>query len=644
MGRLINIDNGGTLTDICVIDGERVFHTKTLTTPYDLSKCFLEGLKKASILLYGEARVVDLLLSTDHIRYSTTQGTNAIVERKGPRLGLMLASQQDLAQLKAGEAEQELLDAMVGDRIATLDVSLEGGAFAMAVVACVNQLTALGANRIVVSLPGAAGADDEARVKEAALRKFPRQLLGVVPLLCATDLVEDGDAVRRTWTALFNAYLHPTMEAFLYHAEGILRDCHHQSPLLIFRNDGDSARVARTVAVKTYSSGPRGGMEGARALARHYGYTRLVSMDIGGTTTDIGRVDDGNVVACRRGAVEGVPVSLPLCEVASVGVGGSSILRAEAGGIRVGPESAGGEPGPACYGLGGQQPTITDVLLLTGLIDERTYFGGAMTLDRVRAEAAVRKQLAEPLGLTLEQALQRAEQAWVAKVASSLAKHAVLDANTVLAAFGGAGPFLLTEIAAAAGLREALIPGLAAVFSAYGIGFSDIAQQYQRRLSDAGDGAVQALVESLREAAERDMFAEGFELADCRQEWTVVRELGPQSESRDWSPGDGLPAGTLDCDAAFLELRVVRPIAHARLDAGGHAGEVAAVSNATRRVSMSGQHEQDLPVYALSEQPAGAEASGPCVLEEEFFTCRVDPGWTFHINANRDIRLSRSTD
>jgi N-methylhydantoinase A len=302
MGKLINIDNGGTLTDICVIDGDTVLHTKTLTTPYDLSKCFLEGLKKASRLIYGEERIGDdLLLSTDHIRYSTTQGTNAIVERKGPRLGLIVPKGSSLHALKSTAAESELFAALIADRFAEFDTSLAWEAFDQEVVATINRLTAAGANRIVVSFDGAEFAQDEARFKSAALEKFPRHLLGVVPVLCASDLADDINRERRTWTSLLNAFLHPTMETFLYNAEGILREYYHQKPLLIFRNDGDSARVARTVAIKTYSSGPRGGMEGARAMAAHYGFRRLLSMDIGGTTTDIGLVENGRVAAPAPG-------------------------------------------------------------------------------------------------------------------------------------------------------------------------------------------------------------------------------------------------------------------------------------------------------------------------------------------------------
>ena len=560
MGKLINIDNGGTLTDICVIDGAKVIHTKTITTPYDLSKCFFEGLKKASKMIYGEEKIVELLLSTDHIRYSTTQGTNAIVEKKGPRIGLIVPKGSKVASLKGNQAETELFDALVGDRVAEFDTALSWENFDHEVVMTINHLTAAGANRVVVSFDGAEYGQDEARFKAAALEKFPRHLLGVVPVLCASDLADDANRERRTWTSLLNAFLHPTMETFLYNAEGILREYYHQHPLLIFRNDGDSARVARTVAVKTYSSGPRGGMEGARALAQHYGYKRLLSMDIGGTTTDIGMVEDGKVAASRRGAVEGIAVSLPLCEVVSVGVGGSSIIKVENKKVKVGPESTGGAPGPACFGLGGQNATITDVFLLTGLIDPVSYFGGAMKLDRARAEAAVKENIAVPLGIDLDAALEAAQKAWGQKVAESLAGYTKIDAHTTLAAFGGAGPFLVTDIAEAAGIKSAIIPGLAAVFSAFGIGFSDIGQSYQGRVRTLSKGATAEVVEELTHRARRDMFAEGFEFDECVLEWGVVRVRGDDESELSWSPGQALPKDLTDNDHVSVALRVVKKI------------------------------------------------------------------------------------
>ncbi|MCO5130031.1 MAG: hypothetical protein M9932_05635 [Xanthobacteraceae bacterium] len=333
--------------------------------------------------IYGRDDPLALLLSTEYIRYSTTQGTNALVERKGPRLGLILGGDLKLEDLQADPHRTNLFSNLIGTRVERFDSSLQGDAFESAAARAVSALSSGGANRIVIALSGAMHENEEVRLKKVLLRKFPPHLLGAIPILYSHEVANDAADARRAWTAMFNAFLHPAMEHFLYNAEHKLRDYRSRNPLLIFRNDGHSARVARTIAVKTYSSGPRGGAEGARALAAHYGFERLLTMDVGGTTTDIGLVEGGMVRAHRRGRVEGVETSFPLCDVVSAGVGGSSIIRVEGKTIKVGPESVGSEPGPACFGLGGKEATMTDAFLLMGLLDPASYFGGE--LRRIRS-------------------------------------------------------------------------------------------------------------------------------------------------------------------------------------------------------------------------------------------------------------------
>ena len=378
MGLLINIDTGGTLTDFCVIDGERVHRTKSVTTPYDLSKCLFDGLRKASSSLYGAEDLSRLLVSTDYMRYSTTQGTNALVERKGPRLGLLLLGGLQVALLTKEPRAVELLGALVGSRVTSIDASLDDATFERAAAFAVNRLAGEGATRLVVSGAGPNRLHDEKRVKRILLRAFPPQMLGALPILYGHELVGDDDDARRTWSALFNAFLHPPMERFLYSTEHRLQEHKSQKPLLIFRNDGNASRVARTAAIKTYSSGPRGGAEGLRAFAAHYKFDHLAGIDVGGTTTDIVLVDKGVVRIDRFGAIEGVATSIPLCNVVSVGVGGSSIICAVNGVLQVGPESVGGMPDPACFGFGGTEATITDAFVVMGLLDPATYFGGEL--------------------------------------------------------------------------------------------------------------------------------------------------------------------------------------------------------------------------------------------------------------------------
>lgn len=633
---LINIDNGGTLTDICVLStgqqgAQKVWRTKTITTPYDLSKCLFEGLKKASSAIYGAEDVQRLLLATEYIRYSTTQGTNALVERKGPRLGLIVGGSLAVADLQGDTHAQGLFAALVGDRHDTLDLSLGEVELEAAIARAVTRLSANGANRIVIALGGAARIGGETQIKRLLLRKFPPHLLGAVPILYSHEVVEDDDDPRRAWTALFNAFLHPAMERFLYNAEHQLREYKTKNPLLIFRNDGHSARVARTIALKTYSSGPRGGAEGSKALASHYGFNHLLSMDIGGTTTDVAVVADNTVRTDRRGKVEGIATSFELCNVQSFGVGGSSIIKVMDGRIVVGPESVGGAPGPACFGLGGQQATITDAFLLMGLLDPVSFFGGELKIDVERARAAIHSNVAAPLGLTVEAAAQAMEAAWVQKVADDLKDFATITPHTTLAAFGGAGPFVACRIAEAAGIKQVVIPSLAAVFSAFGISFSDIAHHYEVSLATADAAGLASARATLLERAKRGMFAEGFDLAEC--ELSYALQSGETATAFD---GNTLPSSVPKVGLS-LRLQAIRPIAHAsmsgRFGAQGHA----AVSSAKRKTLSDA-----LPLYRVEEQTPGASAQGPAVLEEAFFTARIDAGWRFEINAAGDILLSHS--
>jgi len=639
-GKLINIDNGGTLTDICVIDGDRVFRTKTITTPHDLSQCLFEGLEKASRAVYGKEDLLALMLSTSYIRYSTTQGTNALVERKGPRLGLILGGGLKAADVQLEPQAGEMFAALIGRRVRMLAAGLAGTPLDNAAVQAVNALASEGANRVVVAFGGAGRDTAEAQVKRKLLRTFPPHLLGALPIIYSHELVDDSDDSRRTWTSIFNAFLHPAMERFLYNAEHRLRDYRTRNPLLIFRNDGHSARVAKTVAVKTYSSGPRGGMEGSRALAAHYGFKRVLSMDIGGTTTDIGLIADGAVRAKPRGHIEGVVTSLPLCDVVSAGVGGSSIIRVADGKVRVGPESVGSAPGPACFGLGGREATMTDAFLLAGLLDPTSYFGGELKIDVDRARSAISDNVANPLGLELDFAVEAMEQAWVSKIVDNLRHFTEITSDTVLAAFGGAGPFAVCKVAEVAGISAIVIPGLAAVFSAYGIGFSDIGHEFAAALPSNDDAGLAACRELLLEQAKRGMFAEGAELHECsiEESLNVASDEGEQTftlvDSR-------LPARLPPNAQLSLAMTVIKPVAHAVIS--GRFGQVArpAVSSRTRNVLVGGQR-RDLQLYRVEEQPTGASGAGPAVLEEAFFTCRVDSGWTFEINDAGDILLART--
>jgi N-methylhydantoinase A/oxoprolinase/acetone carboxylase beta subunit len=637
---LINIDNGGTLTDFCLVDGDEVRYTKTLTTPYDLSRCLFDGLTRVSELIYGEPQLAALLQSTDYIRYSTTQGTNALVQRAGPRLGLLLADPVVAERLAATESQKDLLDALVGDRWAAISLDTDDDALSQQLVTRVNDLSARGARRLVVAISGADGADGEARVKGLLLKLYPRHLLGAVPLLFSWELVADSDDVRRTWSSLLNAFLHPAMELFLFNADRRLRDARARQPLRIFRNDGGSSRVSKSAALKTYSSGPRGGLEGTRALASHYGLRHLVMVDVGGTTTDIGVVTGGAIRVDRRGMIDDAPSSLELAAITSYGVGGSSIFRVADGQLQVGPESVGAAPGPACFGLGGDEATLTDVLLLTGLLDPATYLGGTMVLHPDRSAKVIEAKIAGPLGITLDEALRQMEDAHVAAIAQALLDTTTVDEDTVLAAFGGGGPMTVCGAARKAGARQVLIPRTAAVFSAFGIGFSDLSQRYEQPLPDADPATIATVAERLLQAGERDLYAEGVDPGECTARFRITVERGDTESVIDLADPQDAAAHLRHSDRASLELALLSPLPHVTLGPAGHIAASPASADGTRALRDGQGGRAEVPVYALLSQPPGAQAPGPAVIEGPFFTMQVPAGWQFATTAAGDLRLT----
>ncbi|MBX3491344.1 MAG: hydantoinase/oxoprolinase family protein [Parvibaculum sp.] len=633
MGLLVSIDNGGTLTDVCATDGVSTIHAKTLTTPHNLTECFVKCLEALSEKIDGEVDLPKLVGSIDYIRYSTTQGTNAIVQRKGPRIGVL--TDDDKLVAAAMNAAPGLFESFVADRVRIVAPSAAEAATSGPgeLVMAVSKLVSAGAARVVVALSGADAAEREKAAKRVLYRAFPRHLLGAVPLLFSTELTKIGTPEQRVWASLINAFLHPAMESFLYNAENKLREHRARKPLLIFRNDGNSTRVAKTVAIKTYSSGPQGGVVGAEVLLRHYGIPNAVSMDIGGTTTDIAMFEEGAVRVADTGEVEGAPVSIPLSEIDSIGAGGGSILRAEGGKILVGPESVGSAPGPACFARGGTQATMTDAFLAMGILDPLSYFGGRMPLDRERAERAIMTHIGEPLGLALPEAVEAMADAYHGKIAAALGTWSSANKDGVLLAFGGAGPMSACGVAEKAGLATALIPKFAAVFSAYGIGFSDIEHSYMAEISrSTGDDALGRARADLTEQARRGMLAEGFALSECTLDYALLKKNG-SGYVRSALNGalDGVNA------EAWMELRVRKPIEKIALAGADFAEKRKAKPEGTR----GNPGAEALPLFRLENLAPGDWYEGPSLVEEAFFTAHVKPGWRFVVSGNGDLLLSR---
>jgi N-methylhydantoinase A/oxoprolinase/acetone carboxylase beta subunit len=362
-------------------------------------------------------------------------------------------------------------------------------------------------------------------------------------------------------------------------------------------------------------------------------------IDVGGTTTDVGTVKNYAIATERRGQIAGVPVSYELSDVQSAGVGGSSIIAVENGQIVVGPESVGAAPGPACFGFGGKKATITDVNLLLGVLDPDTYLDGEMFLDAERSRAVINEGIAEPLGLTVEEALIEMASAYATRVSESFASSVESPETTTVAAFGGGGPMSACDAARIAGVRRVLVPRLAAVFSAFGISFSDISQSYETNITDCTTEQIDAVVSELRSRATRDMFQEGYDIAECALEWTSVVE-GADGVVTHTQFESGLDVGSTDGNKTVLALKATRELPHSVVSGGSPEKKTPAVSKVTRSVRTSSTLVEELPVYPLDQQIAGAVASGPAIVEGQFFTAQVPTGWNLEVSNSGDLILT----
>lgn len=629
----INIDTGGTFTDGVISDGSETHSLKVLTTPHDLTVCFRSLLAAAASRL--RLSTAEMLKRTAAVRYSTTVGTNAIIERRGPRIGL-LVSARDLEKIRGREGRGLLGDILAPAGTWIRGLEDQGGSLDReAILRTVEELLAAGAERLVVSLSGRSAREREAEVKRVILGEYPRHILGALPVLFSTELTADQAIERRTATAVLNAYLHPALEQFLYNAEDVLRDDRYAYPLFVFGSDGTTNRVAKVTAIKTYNSGPSGGIEAAMFLARHYEIPRLVSIDIGGTSTDCAFVSEGRHEQTAAGRIEDVEVSFPLRNIEALGAGGGTIAKVADGRLALGPESAGAAPGPACFGFGGEAPTVTDACVVIGYLSPSAVLAGQVTVDGARARKAVEQLLAQPLGVSVEAAGALVRDLLEDRIAEYLARQIARRGwearGTVLAAFGGAGPAHACGVAARLGIRKVIVPALSSVFSAFGVGSTDVVHEYgAQAAADAEE--LRAAVARLRRRAEIDMKGEGFALADIHLAWEVAalrdgeRVRLAQPEDIDGWLRSREGRRVVDGEVVTVTLRATGKLPHVSFGGGG---EVLHVGPRSRRsVIWADGLPADTPVYAAEDLAGGgAHVAGPAIVEAVDTTVVVPPRW-----------------
>jgi N-methylhydantoinase A len=662
----VAMDIGGTFTDLVAYDEETGRYTagKSSTTPADLT----EGVLSALTAIEANPEQCSFAV------HGTTQGLNAFLQRRGERVLLLAtAGAGDVYHVARGN-RMRLYDIhfrkpvplvprsdiveiggrldYAGEPLAPLDVD--------AVRAAARRVRDEGFGAVAVAFLFAYVNPAHELEAEAVLREE----LEVVPISLSHRIAREWREYERTSSTVIDAYTSPVVGRYLDRLEDRLQEAGVSVPLHVMQSSGGlvTAQTARQASLQTLLSGPVGGTLGGVALARLLGRRNLICIDMGGTSFDVSLVVDGKPDVSTEASLEGFPVLIPVVNIHTIGAGGGSIAYAEAGGLRVGPESAGAEPGPACYGLGGTRATVTDANLVLGRVDPRSFAGGQMALDVAAAHKAV-GALARTFGLDTPVMAEGICDVINAKMAQAIrtltVEKGIEPRDFAIVAFGGAGPMHAPFLADELDVAEVLVPRFPGAFSAWGMLEAEIRKDFARAyftpLADL-DGAdlAAALAEQERDAlgalAEEGVGEDSARvqhLIDIRyigQEYTLTIPLLGASEptsngfeeaigkrfdvahnTRFGHANPGAPTELVAVRATGLgDLR--RALAE-RFTAQ-HDGDQRFVA----RSIVFGRSEQEAQVTHRDGLQPGGVLEGPAVIIEATATTVVPPGCTARVD------------
>jgi N-methylhydantoinase A len=493
----VAIDTGGTFTDcVTLVDGELKV-AKLFSTPGDPSQAVLDGIRRMTVDGANAGHSIE-------VRHGTTVGTNTMLERTGARVAFVTTAGFEDTIAIGRQARSRLYDWFLPVPICLVPkelrfgirerVSAEGHIlFAPTeeeLAAVVESVRASEAEAVAISLLFAFANPETERRVEAAM-----QSLGI-PVSAAHRILPEFREYERASTTVVNAYLAPRMESYLKRLEECVTAQHPGGRVVVMQSSGGiiPARITAREPVRTVLSGPAGGVIGACSVAHWAGFERIIGFDMGGTSTDVFLADGeaGGTRLTRESIVAGVPISVPMLDIHTAGAGGGSIARFDAGGmLRVGPESAGAEPGPICFGRG-TRPTVTDAHLLLGRLAPETFLGGGVTLDHERTVRLMNEQKG-PLQTAEDFAagILRVVETEMEKAIRVISiEHGHDPRDFTLVAFGGGGPLHACALARALRIPNVLIPVAPGALSAVGILLADTVRDHSRTVMLQGEDIV----------------------------------------------------------------------------------------------------------------------------------------------------------
>ncbi|WP_211100634.1 hydantoinase/oxoprolinase family protein [Acuticoccus sediminis] len=668
-GLSVAVDIGGTFTDVALVDhatGAK-WRAKTPSVPADPSEAFLTGIRLALADAGREAPALTQVL------HGTTVATNMILEDKGAKTALVTTrgfrhvlaiGRQDIPRSANLYTWVKPRRPVPPSRIVEVDERiLAGGAVGTpldeeSVRAAARALAAMDVAAVAVCLIHAfANPAHERRTAEILAEALPG-----VAVTTSTDVLPEVREYERSLTTVLNATVMPGITTYVGRLEERLKSEGIAAPLLLMQSNGGvaGAEAIRKAPALTALSGPAAGVVGAAADAAACGISDIITVDIGGTSADICLIEDGRVGLTQKGSVGTWPLPLPMVDMVTIGAGGGSLAKVERSTLSVGPESAGAMPGPAAYGRGGTQPTVTDAHVVLGHLPAR-LLGGKMALDVEAARRAVAEHVAGPLGLDLTTAargiLAIADNHMVGAVRVVSVERGHDPRDFTLVPFGGAGPLHGCALAELLGISRVMIPTAPGVLCADGLLAADLKAEFSRTLPKAGAvevGTAGSILAELKARAAAWFDAEGVADADRRTASVALLRYHGQGNELPipWdATREAVEARFAERHKALYGFALTAPIelVTLRIEATGTAPEPtrnplpeggAPTATETVAVHFAGG-ARDVPVYDRATFGAGTSFDGPAIVSQFDTTTLVPPGWSGRVHASGAILLTK---
>ena len=677
---IAGIDVGGTFTDVFIRDTERdtwVVH-KAPSTPADFSRGFMAGLNQAL------AKAGAVPADVERLVHGTTVATNCILTRRGARLGLVMTEGfRDVLYIGIGwrprmyDLDMDPVEPLfLAPRRRSLGVRERMDADGQVVTPLDEEhlsevartlIEEQGAEVLVVCyLHAYANPAHERRTREILKALYPD-----VDITLSSDVLPRRREYRRLVVSGFDGYVKPVVTNYLRGLQHELLKAGVPGPLHVMQSHGGVGGVGNIIErpVGTVLSGLAAGVIGAANVGASAGFPDCISLDMGGTSTDVALIRGGRALISNDGSFADYPLNIPMIDVQTIGAGGSSIALVDEGGaLKVGPESAGAEPGPACYGRGGAEPTVTDSSFVLGYLNPDT-FAGNIDIDIDRSRQVIEEKIARPLKLGLLeaalgiQAIVNNNMAQMLRLVSIQRGHDPRD--FALIAFGGAGPLSAGKLAEAASIRQILIPPAPGVLSAMGLMLAPIQHEamtsFEVAAADASPSDLATRFAELDAACRAKMLDDGVDPADTTIEYrTEMRYIGQSHELEvTIRRGDADAIGGAveafhdahlraysHCDrnsaTEFVTVRSVhyKESEESTLLAAGAEPDAAAPPHRVREACLdSAEGLQAVPIYQRGDLSVGFELTGPAIIEQADTTTLVYPGHHASIDRYRNILI-----